>query len=261
MAWSAWENGSGIKYENHMTPLLNLKGLTKHFGGLVAVDDVTLDLNQDEILGLIGPNGAGKTTLFNMISGTYLPTSGRITFEGADITNLPSYQTARLGIARTFQLAKPFAKLSVVDNVMVGAYLNKRGAKAARAKASDVIDFVGLTKSASMPAQTLTTAGRKRLELARALATEPRLLMLDEVMAGLTPTESIGIVSLIQEIRESGVTILVIEHVMKAIMTLSDRVAVLHHGQLITIDTPSIIASDEHVVEAYLGEEFDLAEN
>jgi branched-chain amino acid transport system ATP-binding protein len=216
-----------------MTLLLNLKGLTKHFGGLVAVDDVTLDLNQDEILGLIGPNGAGKTTLFNMISGTYLPTSGRIDFEGADITKLSAYQTARLGIARTFQLAKPFAKLSVVDNVMVGAYLNKRGARAARAKASDVIDFVGLNKSASMPAQTLTTA----------------------------PTESIGIVSLIQEIRDSGVTILVIEHVMKAIMSLSDRVAVLHHGQLIAIDTPSIIASDEHVVEAYLGEEFDLAEN
>jgi branched-chain amino acid transport system ATP-binding protein len=244
-----------------MTLLLNLKGLTKHFGGLVAVDDVTLDLNQDEILGLIGPNGAGKTTLFNMISGTYLPTSGRIDFEGADITKLSAYQTARLGIARTFQLAKPFAKLSVVDNVMVGAYLNKRGARAARAKASEVIDFVGLSKSASMAAQTLTTAGRKRLELARALATEPRLLMLDEVMAGLTPTESIGIVSLIQEIRDSGVTILVIEHVMKAIMSLSDRVAVLHHGQLIAIDTPSIIASDEHVVEAYLGEEFDLAEN
>ena len=244
-----------------MAMLLNLKGLTKEFGGLVAVHDVSLDLAQREILGLIGPNGAGKTTLFNMISGSYQPTRGRITFDGQDITGLTPHEVANLGIARTFQLVKPFGKLSVVDNVMVGAFLRTRRAYEARRKALEVIDFVKLSKFVSRPAHTLTTSGRKRLELARALATGPRLLLLDEVMAGLTPTESVGIVELIKEIRQSGVTILVIEHVMKAIMSLSDRVAVLHHGELITADTPGKIAKDARVIEAYLGEEYHIAEH
>jgi len=241
--------------------LLKLKELTKQFGGLVAVHNVSLELNQDEILGLIGPNGAGKTTLFNMISGTYEPTSGQIFLEGEDITHLPPHEVACLGIARTFQLVKPFGKLSVVDNIMVGAFLRTRGAEKTRDKAREVVEFVGLTQYADRPAHTLTTAGRKRLELARALATEPRMLLLDEVMAGLTPTESVSIVNLIKEIRETGVTILVIEHVMKAIMTLSDRVAVLHHGELIAVDPPSAVASDERVIEAYLGEEFHIVED
>ena len=244
-----------------MSLLLKLEGLTKRFGGLTAVHDVSLDLAEMEILGLIGPNGAGKTTLFNMISGTYLPTEGRISYEGQDITDLPSHKIAALGIARTFQIAKPFARLSVVDNVMVGSFLRTKGSGLATDKARQVVDFVGLGSHADRPAQTLTTAGRKRLELARALATEPKLLLLDEVMAGLTPTESAGIVSLIQQIREAGITILVIEHVMKAIMSLSDRVAVIHHGELIAIDPPEEVAKDPRVIEAYLGEEYQIAED
>ncbi len=244
-----------------MSLLLDLKGLTKEFNGLVAVHDVSLDHAEGEILGLIGPNGAGKTTLFNMISGSLTPTRGRINFDGQDITELPPHEVANLGIARTFQLVKPFGRLSVVDNVMVGAFLRTRRAHQAREKAAEVIEFVKLSAFAARPAHTLTTAGRKRLELARALATSPRLLLLDEVMAGLTPTESVGIVELIKGIRRSGVTILVIEHVMKAIMSLSDRVAVLHHGELIAVDIPTRIASDERVIEAYLGEEYQIAED
>ncbi len=244
-----------------MSELLHLRGLTKRFGGLVAVHDVSLGLSENEILGLIGPNGAGKTTIFNMISGSYRPTRGRITFQGRNITSLKPHRVARLGIARTFQLVKPFGRLTVVDNVMVGAFLKTGNANQARAKAREVLAFVGLEKFRDRPAHTLTTAGRKRLELARALATGPRLLLLDEVMAGLTPTESVSIVRLIEKIRQSGITILVIEHVMKAIMSLSDRVAVLHHGELIAVDTPAFIASNERVIEAYLGEEFHFAEN
>ena len=244
-----------------MSLLLNLEGLTKRFGGLTAVDDVSLALEENEILGLIGPNGAGKTTVFNMISGTYLPTKGRITFKGEDITDLPPHKIAALGIARTFQITKPFARLSVVDNVKVGSFLHTKGSGHASEKAGQVIEFVGLGTHANRPARTLTTAGRKRLELARALATEPELLLLDEVMAGLTPTESAGIVSLIQKVREAGITILVIEHVMKAIMSLSDRVAVLHHGELIAIDPPEEVAKDARVIEAYLGEEYQIAED
>ena len=244
-----------------MTLLLYLEGLTKRFGGLTAVNNVSLELKQEEILGLIGPNGAGKTTLFNMISGTYLPTEGHIYFKGQDITDLAPYKIAGLGIARTFQIAKPFAKLTVVDNVKVGSFLHTKGTGKAEEKARQVVDFVGLGPYADRPAQTLTTAGRKRLELARALATQPELLLLDEVMAGLTPTESAGIVNLIRQIREAGITILVIEHVMKAIMSLSDRVAVIHHGELIAVDPPGEIAKDERVIEAYLGEEFKIAED
>ena len=244
-----------------MTVLLRTKDLTKHFGGLVAVRDVSLDLLDGEIQGLIGPNGAGKTTLFNMISGTYLPTGGRIEFAGQDITDLTAFRVCRLGIARTFQIAKPFAKLSVLDNVKVGAYLRTAGAQAAESRAREVVEFVGLGKYADQPAQELTTAGRKRLELAKALATVPRLLLLDEVMAGLTPTESAAIVQLIRRIREQGITILVIEHVMTAIMSLSDRVAVLHHGELVTVDTPVAVASDRRVIDAYLGEAYAIAEN
>ena len=244
-----------------MTALLTLKGLTKKFDGLLAVHDVNLELYPNEILGLIGPNGAGKTTIFNMISSSYRPTSGRITLEDRDITQLTPHEACYLGIARTFQLVKPFGRLSVEDNVMIGAFLRTRHTREARATAHDVIAFVGLDQFADRPAHTLTTAGRKRLELARALATGPRLLLLDEVMAGLTPTESISIVDLIQKIRQTGVTILVIEHVMKAIMSLSDRVAVLHHGELIAIDIPATIASNERVIEAYLGKEFHIAKD
>lgn len=243
------------------TPLLSIDNVTKNFGGLTAVKAVTLNEDSGEILGLIGPNGAGKTTLFNMISGSFAPSSGRISFAGHDITGLPPHRTCQLGIARTFQIAKPFARLSVVDNVKVGVYLHTRNIHAAEDQARAVVERVGLGSWADRLAHTLTTPGRKRLELARALGTGPRLLLLDEVMAGLTPTESLEIVQLIRQIRDSGVTILVIEHVMKAIMSLSDRVAVLHHGELIAVDTPATIASDERVIEAYLGEELEIAES
>ncbi len=242
-----------------MNQLLQVVDVTKNFGGLMAVKSVSLDLESGEILGVIGPNGAGKTTLFNMISGTFPPSRGRIHFDGADITGLQPHRVCELGIARTFQIVKPFSKLSVLDNVKVGAFLRDTGARKATARAQEVLEFVGLMDLADQPAQTLTTAGRKRLELARALSTRPRLLLLDEVMAGLTPTESIAMVELIRQIRQTGVSILVIEHVMKAIMTLSDRVAVLHHGELIAAGKPAQIANDDHVIEAYLGEEYEIA--
>jgi branched-chain amino acid transport system ATP-binding protein len=242
--------------------LLTVDNVTKRFGGLVAVDDVSLTIAEGEVLGLIGPNGAGKTTLFNCISGTYLPDEGDIRFNGQDIKGLKPHEVSRLGLVRTFQIVKPFAALNVVDNVKVGAFLRYRSARDAGAKAREVVEFVGLGKDATRPARSLTTAGRKRLELARALATEPKLLLLDEVMAGLTPTESRQIVELIRQIKTHyQLTLLVIEHVMQAIMSLSDRIAVLHHGQLIAIDQPQVIASDEAVIEAYLGKEFKFAES
>ncbi|MDX1687635.1 MAG: ABC transporter ATP-binding protein [Candidatus Promineifilaceae bacterium] len=242
-----------------MTPLLRVEGVSKRFSGLVAVNQVSLDLLEGEILGLIGPNGAGKTTLFNIISGRLAPTAGKVTFDGQVITGMPPHRVCALGVARTFQIARPFSGLTVLDNVKVGAFLRHRNAVQAEERALEVIEFTGLGQSARKPASALTAAGRKRLELARALCTEPRLLLLDEVMAGLTATESGQIVDLIHAIRDTGVTILVIEHVMKAIMRLSDRIAVLHHGELIAVDTPQSVAGDERVIEAYLGEEYTFA--
>ncbi len=239
-----------------MTPLLAVQGVSKQFGGLVAVQDVSLELAEGEILGLIGPNGAGKTTLFNLISGTFAPSRGRILFAGQEITGLPPHRICALGIARTFQIARPFARLSVLENVRIGAFLRHPHPDAAEARAREIVARMGLDPYRDVPASALTTAGRKRLELARALATGPRLLLLDEVMAGLTPTESQEFVALVHQIREEGITLLVIEHVMKAIMSLSDRVAVLHHGELIAVDPPDVVARDPRVIEAYLGEEF-----
>jgi branched-chain amino acid transport system ATP-binding protein len=241
--------------------LLTVSNVTKHFGGLLAVDNVSFNIEAGEVLGLIGPNGAGKTTLFNIIAGTYTPDAGTIMFDGREITSLPAHEVCKLRLVRTFQIVKPFAALSVVDNVMVGAFLRHNNARTAEAQAREIVDFVGLSHVANRPARNLTTAGRKRLEMARALATQPKLMLLDEVMAGLTPTESRQMVALIQQIKERyQLTLLVIEHVMQAIMTLSNRIAVLHHGQLIAIDTPQAIASDEQVIEAYLGKEFEFAD-
>lgn len=242
--------------------LLTVTNLTKRFGGLVAVDNVSFTIEQGEVLGLIGPNGAGKTTLFNSIAGTYIPEEGQVLFKGHDMTSLPAHQVTNLGLVRTFQIVKPFAAMTVVDNVMVGSFLRNNNPRVSEEKAREIVEFVGLDKFADRPAKNLTTSSRKRLELARALATEPQLMLLDEVMAGLTPTESRQIVEVIKRVKEQfNLTLLVIEHVMQAVMSLSDRIAVLHHGKLIAIDEPQSIASDEKVIEAYLGKEFEFADN
>jgi branched-chain amino acid transport system ATP-binding protein len=214
------------------------------FGGLTAVDAVSLDAEADQITGLIGPNGAGKTTLFAVISGFERPTSGAIHFAGRDITALRVHERANAGIARTFQIVQPFAGLSVRDNIAVGAYLRHRKRDAALAKAEAVAQAVGLA---------LTVAGRKRLELARALATEPKLLLLDEVLAGLNPSEIRDMLPVVQSIRAGGVTVVMIEHVMQAVMSLCDVVVVLAQGRIIASGAPAAVARDSRVIEAYLG--------
>ena len=230
--------------------MLEVEGVTKRFGGLVAVSDVTMTVPEGRITGLIGPNGAGKTTLFTLISGFQTPTAGRVRFLGDDITGQAPEALAVRGIARTFQIVQPFAGLSVVENIAVGAYLRHAGR--AEAQAVDVAAQVGLA-DLERPASALTVAGRKRLELARALATGPRLLLLDEVLAGLNPSEIRDIIPVIRAIRDAGVTILMIEHVMQAVMSLCDHVHVLANGRLIAAGTPAEVVGDPAVVEAYLG--------
>jgi branched-chain amino acid transport system ATP-binding protein len=234
-------------------PLLQVESLSKAFGGLKAVDQASLDVQTGEIVGLIGPNGAGKTTLFATIAGFHKPDGGRIAFENHDITGLPPHKICAAGMVRTFQITQPFAKISVRENIMVGAYFRTADrAEAARA-AEAVAAQVGMQGQLDQLGADLTVAGRKRLELARALATGPRLLLLDEVMAGLNPTEIDDIVAILHGIRRSGVTILLIEHVMQAVTSLAERVYVLNQGRMIAEGTPAEIAADAQVVEAYLG--------
>ncbi|TPW30752.1 ABC transporter ATP-binding protein [Pararhizobium mangrovi] len=237
--------------------MLQAKGLTKRFAGLVSVDHVDFSLARNEILGLIGPNGAGKTTLVNMISGTLRPSEGELAFKGERIDTLPSYRRAHLGIARTFQVMKPFPGLSTLDNVAVGAMFGTGGGEKSRAKAREKarewLEFTGLGNRLEASADSLGGPDRKRLEFAKALAMEPELLLLDEVMAGLTAVEVDQVVELIKKIRDQGVTILVIEHVIKAIRSLSDRVLVLHHGEAIAEGDPATVLENPQVVEAYLG--------
>ena len=235
------------------TPLLSVQNVTMRFGGLTAVDAVSLDAQAGEITGLIGPNGAGKTTLFAVISGFEKPSSGAIRFAGRDITAMPVHERAGAGIARTFQIVQPFAGLSVRDNIAVGAYLRHRKRDAAYAKAESVAQAVGLAPLLDQPAGALTVAGRKRLELARALATEPKLLLLDEVLAGLNPSEIRDMLPVVQAIRAGGVTVLMIEQVMQAVMSLCDAVVVLAQGRIIASGAPSVVARDGAVIEAYLG--------
>jgi branched-chain amino acid transport system ATP-binding protein len=240
-----------------MSAILEVNHVTRRFAGLVAVNDVSFTLGRGEILGLIGPNGAGKTTLVSLISGTLRPSSGDIFFEGNNITALPAYRRARLGIGRTFQIMRPFPLLSVLDNVAVGALFGHGEGESdltkAREKARAQLEFVGLGKFADQRAEELGGPNRKRLELAKALAMQPKVLLCDEVMAGLNLVEIDEVIEVLRRIRENGISILVIEHVIKAIKSLSDRLIVLHHGDKIADGSPDAVLSNSDVVEAYLG--------
>lgn len=239
-----------------MTILLSVQGVSKRFGGLQALTNVTFDLPQGQILGLIGPNGAGKTTLFNAINGVYPPEEGRILFRDKDVTRAKPYEHAHLGMARTHQIVQPLNELTVLENVMVGACFGHEHQSLGNAAriAGEVLEFVGLAPRAGQPAGSLNVAQKKRLEMARALAARPYLLLLDEVLAGLNPSEIEGMVQTILKIREQGVTIIMIEHVMRAIMNVSDRIIVLDYGQQIAEGSPEEIAKNEKVIEAYLGD-------
>jgi branched-chain amino acid transport system ATP-binding protein len=242
--------------------ILRTKKATKLFGGLAAVKDVDLEIKRGEIFGLIGPNGAGKTTLFNLISGVYRPSGGSIEFNGKEYSNVRHpHQVCQMGIARTFQIVKPFSNLTALENVMIGAFFRTGDPDRARKEAAETMDWMGMGERKHMLAKSLTLPDRKRLEFARALATKPELLLLDEVMAGLTPHEVDEILLLIRKIREEGITLFVVEHVMHAIMSLSDRIAILHHGEKIMEGTPQEVAKDERVIKAYLGEEYVLSKS
>jgi len=240
--------------------MLTLERVTKRFGGLTAVREVSLEVRAGDLLGIIGPNGAGKTTLFNVIAGYYRPDEGRVAFDGRDVTGRPAHEIARLGLTRTFQIVKPFGNLSVLDNVMIGALTRRTSIRAARADAERVVEICGLAPHTAARARALPLALRKRLEVARALATRPRLLLLDEVMSGLNPTELVAMIDLIRQLHADGLTLIVIEHVMAAMMRLAQRIVMLHHGEKLAEGTPREIAADRRVIDAYLGEEFVLAE-
>jgi branched-chain amino acid transport system ATP-binding protein len=234
-------------------PLLIVENISKRFGGLLAVDNVSLEVKPGKITALIGPNGAGKTTLFSIIAGFLPPDHGRVLYDGTDVTAELPYRLARRGIARTFQIVQPFAGLTVRENIAIGAHLWQRSRVAALEAADHVALSVGLDAQREAPAATLTVAGSKRLELARALAIMPRLLLLDEVLAGLNPSEIRDVVPVIRDLTARGMTILMTEHVMQAVMSLAEQVFVLAEGRIIAQGRPQEVAADQHVVEAYLG--------
>ena len=237
--------------------ILEGEGVTKYFGGLAAVSNVDFDVKEGEIAGLIGPNGAGKTTLFNLISGSLAPKPGVIKFKGEKITGLKPHKICRMGVARTFQSVEVFANMPVLQNILLGSLFGTpTGMSSADANkdAAELIDFVGLSAVMATPTKDLTLGNQKRIEVARALATKPKLLLLDELMAGLNPTETAEAMELVTKIKNEGITIFMIEHVMKAIMSVCDRILVLHHGEKIAEGTPKEIASSKKVIEVYLGE-------
>jgi len=236
--------------------LLNLEDVSKAFKGLVAVNSVSTHVAAGEIIGLIGPNGAGKTTLFNLITGVYPPTNGKVWFEDKDITSVPSHARCWMGIARTFQLVRPLPELSVLDNAAIGRVYGRnptRSRSRAEKESIKTLEIVGLAERASEKAKSLTLVDRKRLELARALAADPKLLLLDELLAGLNPSEVLTAMALIQSIRDTGITIIMVEHLVKAVFGIADRIVVLSAGELIAEGTPAEVSCDEKVIDAYLG--------
>ncbi len=239
--------------------ILELSGVSKRFGGLAALEDVSLAVEAGEIVGVIGPNGAGKTTLFNCICGLLTPSAGTVTFRRHRIDGRRPHEICALGLTKTFQIVRPFGDLTVLENVMIGAFNWTNNAREARAEAEQVVELVGLASRHRQPGKTLTTSDRKRLELARTLATRPALLLLDEVMAGLNATEVAQMVETLRRVRDRGVTLLAIEHVMQAVTSLSERILVLDQGRVIAVGAPAEVTSNRRVIEAYLGEETLLA--
>jgi branched-chain amino acid transport system ATP-binding protein len=242
-----------------MPALLEVQGVSKRFGGLQALQGVSFDVGEGEIVGLIGPNGAGKTTLFNVVTGVYPPDAGRVRFRGEDVTGEPAHRLCRLGVARTFQISKPFVNLTLLQTVRIGALNRLQSMKAATARALEVLEQVGLGGKREHLGRQLTVVERKRLELARALATGPALLLLDEVAAGLRPAEIQEMIALVRRISAGGVSVLIIEHVLEAVMRLSARIVVLNHGEVIAHGRPAELVNDARVIEAYLGEAYALA--
>ena len=239
--------------------LLSVRDVTLRFGGIVALDGVSFEVERGIVSGLIGPNGAGKTTLFNLITGVHLPTQGRILFNDTDITSTPPHRRCWMGITRTFQLVRPFPELTVLENATIGSVYGRDSSKnrsKAESEALEILAKVGLGGRASEKAKSLTLVNRKRLELARALAAKPKLLLLDELLAGLNPSEVLASMELIQGIRDTGITIIMVEHLVKAVFGIADRVVVLNAGDLIAQGTPAVIANDQKVIDAYLGKSF-----
>ena len=237
-------------------PVLDVEGITKRFGGLTATEDVSFTVDPGEILSIIGPNGAGKSTLFNCITGFYRPDAGKVLFRDKDITTASAHKICKLGIARTFQIVQVISDMTVLENVMTGTFLHTYDRKKVREKAGEILQFAGLHEKKDFLGTDITIADKKRLEIAMALGTEPTLLMLDEAMAGLTPVELREMIGLLRKVRENGVTLIIVEHVMEAVMELSDRVVVINSGRKIVEGAPKEVVRNPEVIQAYLGDRY-----